>query len=771
MPPETSHESLFQMPELQSTPRSHEPELASWLGEDVGSEATARSATPTESTISSLYRQHSPSARGSRVTVSSSSPTVQETSSASPEQDPEQIPETFLYDTARPSESTTSAIDTSSNGRVTDFQRQKIKAATILSEVTGILVPLCFIGFAVAIILLQDTGTDTAAQYTDAITVLATIFPIVFAVVVGQLMTHIVRWRLETGARLRSLEQLLASRTVGGAVLSIFTLPLGWLHILLLFLWAFSPLGAQSMLRMLGTRLQGVETNTTVIYFDTNTDSMLHSSLVSTLQNNPVGGPSIIASIYRASLLSSDSVKADSLDLWGNLKVPFLAHDGNVTAADWQSLSSRSTLQHSSLVGLPLQGIAAGNSTFEMESSYVELQYETKEFGTTNKNTFSSKFLNEDIWRNSLQPVPNGTWQGYNLIKRNVSDGKGINTAMWTLGLNAFVNENWTNGVWAPDDSLGRVYQLKSPVFFANRSNIQPVPTRLRLEIEVFGSSKDAGGGEGYRYLTAYFKVHQRYVRSRVRCSQAGVATDSDPAQPKCRVVAQRPSTWRNTPADISSLSIPNIFAQVSGSLPSISGFNYATSDIPDTSIAYLADDKIRSYSNPSALNSIIIRKTLLTVPGETLSVRLGQLINTYLLVGQTYPIAMTGSVDPDTRITDSINTTAAVTNLQEVYQVSAHWMALFILSSAVMLGAGIINIVLGRAAWVPELLGYASTVLRDSKFVELDADDGRLDGMDLTNKYGEKRVKYGFTGHTAAFEEKPLLGVGWESEIRGIRQ
>lgn len=54
--------------------------------------------------------------------------------------------------------------------------------------------------------------------------------------------------------------------------------------------------------------------------------------------------------------------------------------------------------------------------------------------------------------------------------------------------------------------------------------------------------------------------------------------------------------------------------------------------------------------------------------------------------------------MDPDTRTVDSINTTAV---------------------------------------WVPELLGYASTVLRDSMFVKLDVEDGRLDGMDLTNKYG----------------------------------
>lgn len=45
---------------------------------------------------------------------------------------------------------------------------------------------------------------------------MATVLPIVFASVVGRLMYETARWRLERGASVGSLEQLMGSRTVGG---------------------------------------------------------------------------------------------------------------------------------------------------------------------------------------------------------------------------------------------------------------------------------------------------------------------------------------------------------------------------------------------------------------------------------------------------------------------------------------------------------------------------------------------------------------------------
>ncbi|KAH8840764.1 hypothetical protein MCOR07_007800 [Pyricularia oryzae] len=84
----------------------------------------------------------------------------------------------------------------------------------MLARVTGILVPLCFLAFAVAVIRIQGTSTDPTAYGSH----------------------NCFRWRLETGARLRSPRHLPASRTVGGAALSIYTLPFGWLHIVLVLL-------------------------------------------------------------------------------------------------------------------------------------------------------------------------------------------------------------------------------------------------------------------------------------------------------------------------------------------------------------------------------------------------------------------------------------------------------------------------------------------------------------------------------------------------------
>lgn len=66
------------------------------------------------------------------------------------------------------------------------------------------------------------------------------------------------------------LEQLLGSRTFGGTVISQYQLrTINALSISLLLLWVFSPLGTQSILRVLSPTLEPVSVNSTVLYQDT----------------------------------------------------------------------------------------------------------------------------------------------------------------------------------------------------------------------------------------------------------------------------------------------------------------------------------------------------------------------------------------------------------------------------------------------------------------------------------------------------------------------
>lgn len=93
-----------------------------------------------------------------------------------------------------------------------------------------------------------------------------TLFPIIFAAVVGRLMRTYALWRAERGASLGILEQLNGSQNLLAAFERAILLPgLGILSIGVVFLWALSPVGGQSALRVLG-RGQSLTLNTTTIY-------------------------------------------------------------------------------------------------------------------------------------------------------------------------------------------------------------------------------------------------------------------------------------------------------------------------------------------------------------------------------------------------------------------------------------------------------------------------------------------------------------------------
>ncbi|GKT91957.1 hypothetical protein Ct61P_09807 [Colletotrichum tofieldiae] len=74
------------------------------------------------------------------------------------------------------------------------------------------------------------------------------------------------------------LEQLMGSRTVGGTLLVHFQLrALNLLALFLVLIWIFSPLGGQSILRILETRSRTVAQPADVVYFDTDAQSQFGS--------------------------------------------------------------------------------------------------------------------------------------------------------------------------------------------------------------------------------------------------------------------------------------------------------------------------------------------------------------------------------------------------------------------------------------------------------------------------------------------------------------
>ncbi|KAM6511515.1 hypothetical protein FALCPG4_016519 [Fusarium falciforme] len=136
------------------------------------------------------------------------------------------------------------------HGHSAVMARSNLGPATILADVASILCPLALLGFSIVILQTEGRAIDeTYFSYQNAITTLATAFPIIFAAIMGRLMYQLSRWMLERGATMVTLEQLMGSRTLGAAFLTQAELgAFNLVGLVIVFTWIWSPLGGQALL-------------------------------------------------------------------------------------------------------------------------------------------------------------------------------------------------------------------------------------------------------------------------------------------------------------------------------------------------------------------------------------------------------------------------------------------------------------------------------------------------------------------------------------------
>lgn len=654
-------------------------------------------------------------------------------------------------------------------------------ASKLAADAASVITPVALLGFIVAL-CLQD-GRDTNGQawvaWTNAITVLASVFPIIFAAIIGRCTYQAARWRLEAGTTMISLEQLLGSRSVG----SVITTQLGLgtanlLALVLLLAWVFSPLGSQSVLRIMGSSLDSRVSRTTATWFDN-----LHESGFAMMS---VTSPNAFESadtyiqylrlLFGATVMAPEVTKQDAMDQWGNVKIPYLPFRRDSTAKDtseWLELDpSPSVERFSSLAGIPIAGIPHGNTSFSIDSTYIELDCDEVELGTSGGPEETGVELIKDItwdwppsyneWNESTPA--NGTWQG---TTDDYSFGSKVYTR-WQLALNRFVDRYWVNQTlqWVRlEDEYADDPRMKADSYSFTKSMIHSIERFVREEgihaepTELVFQAVMGSGFHGERVkVAATCGVRQRYVESRVSCESADV---SSPLRRDCAVTAQRPSQEPRPTELISHLNIPHVWEWVAQQLTRVVAGG--GSNRPDLVIQYLNDPSLASldslYSKPEDMFRDID-------PG-VFSRRLGQALNTFMLLSQVH-VAATGASQGVSFMEHNITTWVDTTILVETYAISRLWVAIGFVSCGVLLVGGVLSVVLRHKASGPEVLGFASTVIRDSRYIDLVPQTGRMDGLDIAKMMENERVRY---GHTDLVQEgQPLVGVGREEETRRLR-
>lgn len=533
----------------------------------------------------------------------------------------------------------------------------------------------------------------------------------------------------------------MGSRTLGAALaIHVQLWSINPLAIILLFTWAFSPLGGQSFLRMLS--MDTVPITTTVSYYDA-----IATPLQITVSFYNTGW------FYYTALISQQAVLAGPRDIWGHVKIPFLNPDSETDVDGWAGTDPTSALDYSAFVGFPMLNVVPGNTTLSIQTEYIRLDCEPVTAITTERSTNIPGFTwNESSSETTLhrlpdsytanaspmelekEQVPNGTWYGE----------QNNDTVKWNIGLDRFIGQFWlkpTSFKWLPgvNGSKGDFYTVKFRPHelndFAKEVGIEAGPTNLLFQArrEVYCIPDEP---MIYQNMNSQCRVLQAYVESRIICSRSTESSRSE-----CRVTAQRPSKLPRANENISLLSTPLNWGIVTREMPTLMPKDLEKDPI----IKYLFNNSAETTDGYAPTDD------LTKTDAREFSARLSQVLNSYLLINRDYFRVDARDEDYDLP-NDSVEekkrwaqVAAETTESRYVYLIHAGWMAICIISCSILAIGGIIGVIFTHINNGPEILGYVSTILRESRLVDSPPSMDQLDGCDMSKAMKRERFQYGY--------------------------
>ena len=185
-----------------------------------------------------------------------------------------------------------------------------------------------------------------------------TVFPILFALILGRATHTILRWRLERGEHIGVLDTLAASTSLTSTVVSQFQLrAISAFGIVLVSVWALSPIGGQASIRQMtiGTK------NTTQL---SDFDYFVHNGyFVGFLDSGRDSSRELVNTLFVSAIIGSIASKSSWVDIWGNVKIPRIEHYEAKTVPDsegWFDTVGGSLDSYTSAIGIPMSGM---NST------------------------------------------------------------------------------------------------------------------------------------------------------------------------------------------------------------------------------------------------------------------------------------------------------------------------------------------------------------------------------------------------------------------------
>lgn len=230
-----------------------------------------------------------------------------------------------------------------------------------------------------------------------------TIFPVIFAALMGRCFKYMGLFLAERGTTLGRLEQLVGSTSLFSAMERLISLRgFSVVGYMLMIVWLLSPLGGQSALRLQGQETNSIMSNGTVQYL--NPDVVLDTSMQGASIIN--SARSIFGPIFLAALLSSSKYQDTPMDLWGNVKMARYQSVQNSTSDEWKTIKDddSNNITYASLIGIPVAQVdKIGTSNFSVKARQWDISCDKNEMQGGKQADFGG--MNVATWKIAYAPV------------------------------------------------------------------------------------------------------------------------------------------------------------------------------------------------------------------------------------------------------------------------------------------------------------------------------------------------------------------------------
>lgn len=512
----------------------------------------------------------------------------------------------------------------------------------------------------------------------------------------------------------------------------------------MIFIWSLSPIGAQSILHILYTPLQATSTVSSVAYINSRQQSYSDPKPKSSFGQEWFNS---LAIEMGSMMIAPAKVKASTMDINGNVKIPYqssvLASGIAPDIEGWVQISSLNattsgSLVWSSLFGIPITGINYGNTTFNIESTHMELSCTNKTFDSLEGADGPSG------------PRINSTWVSTRGPYFSAEDPDLYDP--WIIGYRGV-------DVTEYNDTDGGSYV--APLSCPDCLSQDFVNKTIQAGTIAF---QEFDGLDPGNATTVFCNPYQRYVESKVFCMK----TESTQ---QCQVTAQRSSVLPHMPSELTYLSFPLVALGLSSLLKNITPIHDATNELQNY-LVYDPADPVTVIDND---NSLLLgggpQPTLLyDVDLKDIGTRLGQIMNAFIygstwnasvyLIGESFEGMqgnLVGGKDPSfvpasraelaamiQNQTAAFTVPAVLTTHAQVYYCYFPWLGVFLFSTLVMLVGAITGVVFSRKTIVPDYLGFVSSLAKESPWIRMPDVGVNMDGMDKARLVKEVKVRLG---------------------------